>query len=346
MSINKTFYLACSFLLMAAAFIFLSPGFITPEITMPLRYDSLYQVYHQQHRTNTATDAALQLPFNPGETGLAYESFQVHPDPDTRLDGWFVASEDPSTDQTIVLLHDLSKSRILLIEAIRQFHDRGFNVCTYDLRAHGSSGGKLFSLGAEGVKDLQAVLNFLKSKGITRWALAGSGVSCAIVSQHLLAGGAAAAVVMESPITEFETYLQRSATAAWGKFAGLWYPILVRQQSEILQFPVYQLNLTKQAEQWTVPVLFLAGTDDQLTFLTETYELFEHCKAPQKDLLLIKEAAHGELAAKGGEMYFNGISTFLNVVMPRRQKPSNRKRLALIHDQPGNNRPDTRDRTD
>ena len=132
---------------------------------------------------------------------------------------------------------------------------------------------------------------------------------------------------------------------SWGIFADLWYPVLVRQQSDILQYPVYQLNLKHKAKSWKLPALFLAGTEDRLTYLTETYELYEQCPAPQKDLLLIRDAGHGELATKAGEMYFNDISTFLNTVMPRRQKPSNRKRLALIDDRPGNHRPDTRDRT-
>ncbi|MFM2136472.1 MAG: hypothetical protein RL021_1872, partial [Bacteroidota bacterium] len=289
--------------------------------------------------------AALPV-FNPGDAGMYYEEFEVRSGDSCRINGWFIPSDDTSADQTLLLVHDVQQSRISLLESVRQFHDRGFNVCAYDLRAHGTSGGKEFSIGSPSVEDLAAVVQLLNSNGFDRVTICGTGISCQIVLLFVLVGGNCDAIVLESPFTNLETYLRRQAKAEWGAFAGWYYPVLARQVQEQLQVPVYQVDLRAMSAVCNTPSLFIAGTADELAFATETYEVYERSAAAQKDLLLVKQARHGELAAVGGAYYYNGISSFVNSVMPRRQKTSSRKRMAFIDDLPGNDRPHTGIRTD
>lgn len=339
MRFNKLFYLTGSGLLVLAAFIYLSPSFISSDVLFPLRYDSLYVAFKSQQKPAMAA-------FDPGDLGMYFEEFEVKSSDSCRISGWFVPADDSTSDQTLLVVHDLHQSRISLLEPIRQFHDRGFNVCAYDLRAHGASGGKQFSLGSSSVDDLAAVMQLLEINGYDRVTVCGAGISCQIVLLYVLVGGQCEAIVLESPFTNLDTYLRRQAAAEWGNFSSWCYPVLARQIQEQLQVPVFQVDLRAMSSVCTTPALFLAGSADELVFATETYEVYERCAAAQKDLLLVKQARHGELAAVGGAYYYNGISSFVNTVMPRRQKTSNRKRMALIDDLPGNDRPHSGGHTD
>ncbi|MFM2207297.1 MAG: hypothetical protein RL213_1272 [Bacteroidota bacterium] len=341
--LNKAFYLIGSGLLLTAAFIYLSPSFVSSSLVFPVRYDSLYIVYRSGLSGNE--DPGQGAEFNPADLSLGYSEFTVVGGDSCLLHGWFVAADDTSSDRSLLLLHDINKSKISLLESIRQFHDRGFNVFTYDLRAHGRSGGKEFSLGLKSIRDLDAVIRTLRFNGYHRIAVMGTGLSCPVVYMYLLSGGTCDAVILESPFNNLAAYLHRHAETEWGGFASLWYPVLERQISEQLQMPVYQLDLRAISAMTKTPTLVVAGTADELVNVAESYEVYENCAAPQKDLLLVKQARHGELAARGGEYYYNGISSFVNTVMPRRQKSSGRKRLALSDDLQGNDRPHPRDRT-
>jgi esterase/lipase len=65
--------------------------------------------------------------------------------------------------------------------------------------------------------------------------------------------------------------------------------------------PVYQLDLKAIAQNNSPPTFFIIKTKDQLTAVTETFHVYNNFEAYQKKLLLIKEAQHGMLSAKGGE---------------------------------------------
>src|SRR6185295_3568785 len=87
-----------------------------------------------------------QFYYNPGDLNLRYENFNVRTSDWQTLRGWYIASDDTEAI-TLLLIHDLSESKIAYINFISQMHDRGLNVCVVDMRAHGNSDGTTFSPG-------------------------------------------------------------------------------------------------------------------------------------------------------------------------------------------------------
>lgn len=344
--LNKLFYLISATLLVLAVWIFLSPSMVIADILYPQRYDSSFVAFLQlpehQPQKKDIPDILNPGAYNPGDLSIPYQSFSVTSDDGVRLDAWDIPSNDSSNDRTIVLLHDLNQGRLSLLESIKQFHDRGFSVLSYDMRAHGTSGGDRFSAGLPSMNDLIAVVRAYRERHAEqRIILFGSGVSCAVVYLYAAYLGDQEALVLESPFDAFDTYLRRQAREEWGIMAGMWIPVLRKEVEKETQIPVNQLDMKAMARWITTPTLFLGGSEDRLVFLADTYNVYDTCGAEQKALILIREARHGELAIKGGERYYDGISSFLHEAVPQRQKPSARKRIAVLDDQQGNHREDS-----
>lgn len=77
-----------------------------------------------------------------------------------------IYSKDDVFDKLLLITHGYGEHKDYYQEFAKYFVNRGFVVCTYDLRSHGKSGGKrghvpLFDLFLD---DIDAIIDFLKNK--------------------------------------------------------------------------------------------------------------------------------------------------------------------------------------
>lgn len=334
MNLRKSYYLLSSLLLLGAAFLALSPSFVQPDFILPKRVDSLFLVYETEsaRRGNTLPDTLpLAAPlFNPGELGLSYEDVAVYTDDSLRLRGWYIPCADTNAN-TLLLIHDLNDSKLRLLDAVKQFHDRGLHVALFDLRAHGESGGKVFSPGLVAVQDLKHQLDALLRRPETKHlCLMGYGIGSAIALQSAVVDGRADALVLQSPFANLENYLARYAYRKWGRLKPLWYPVFHRKTEQLLGHPVAALDLPLLASVTKTPTLIVAGSEDELVFPTESLAVFDSSAAPKKDLLLIRKAGHQNIDELGAAEYYNRIAAFLVNAIPRKQQKTRFKRLAQL----------------
>ena len=85
------------------------------------------------------------------------------------LKGWFI--DAPGT-KAILMLHGRNGVRgdksIGMMDITKGLFAHGYDVFTFDFRAHGASGGDRYSLGQWEVRDVAGALNWLKSRGETK----------------------------------------------------------------------------------------------------------------------------------------------------------------------------------
>lgn len=79
----------------------------------------------------------------------------------TTMNGWLFYQDHPAP--TIILTHGYDSNREELLSTSYQLWDSGFNVITYDLRAHGNSTVKTSSLGPAELADLEATIAYAKT---------------------------------------------------------------------------------------------------------------------------------------------------------------------------------------
>ena len=332
MNLNRFFYLASSLLLCFAAFLYLSPSLISTDLIYPRRVDSLYVLYHSVVQTGDSVHehngSKPPVLFNPASLHLDYQEFSITGSDNVVIKGWFIPAED-STAATILVLHDLNESKIMYLDFIQQMHDRGLNVCVYDQRAHGNSGGTVFSAGIPSILDTKLVIDYLLSgKESNHLALFGNGTGSAIAMQVALFDGRPDVLILQNPFPEFEGYLQDYAYRKWGTMRNFWYPLLHRRIEELLGFPIRKLNLAAYAKLVKTPSLFIAISGTENYSSTEILPVINASIAGQKELFLSPGENSSTDSLSTGK-YYNRISEFILSALPKKPKTTRFKKLAL-----------------
>jgi len=324
MNFNKFFFLLASLLILIAAFVYLAPALINGNFIYPTRVDSTYVHFHSIENSDIDTNM-----MKPSDEGLLYTDLNLKTPSGIELKGWYIPTTDTPAN-TILIVHDLNQSKLMLLDQIKQLHDRGMHVCVFDLRAHGESGGDIFTIGMPAVSDMKVITDTLLSFPETKHLiLFGMGIGSAIAMQSAVFDGRCDAIVLQSPFNNLNTYLDRYAFKKWGKMKYLWFPILRKKVEKLLEYPVSELDLTKIAGFNEVPILFITASNDDEVFTSETLQIFLASAAQKKDLFLVKNADHNNIAAVGGEKYYNRIANFINTVLPREPKKTRYKKLAF-----------------
>jgi esterase/lipase len=323
--IGRIYYFISSILFLAGIFIFLSPTLMSPDLIYPERMDSTFIAFNAE-KDSADSDSLL---FSPTDVGLAYSSLQVKTSEGFQLNGWYVSAVDTPAN-TILILHDLNESRILYIDHMKQFHDRGFNVCVFDLRAHGTSGGTEFTPGLPAVEDAKRMIAAIFAKKETRnLIIMGAGIGSAIALQVAVYDSLCKGLVLQSPFNNFENYLKRYAQAKWGIMKNMWYPVFKQRIENLLHYPIKQLDLTEIAAYISIPTVIITGSEGGEIYTSDAMEVYDAFATEKKELFLVRNNELVNIAKAGGEEYYNRISAFLIETMPKEQKTTRFKKMVL-----------------
>ena len=119
----------------------------------------VYRVTHPRRTSFEATPSHYQL-FT-GE-GMSWSEDQWENTDGTQASGWFLRGGTGAP--AVVLNHGYSKNRAELLNLGVKLCEAGYHVLLPDLRGHGSSPVSYSSLGIHEKADLNAAINFLKTK--------------------------------------------------------------------------------------------------------------------------------------------------------------------------------------
>lgn len=99
----------------------------------------------------------------PDDAGMAYETSEFHTHDGLTLFGWYMHMPE-NTKGTIILIHGHGGKGISMIYHASALAAKGYNVFSYDQRAHGSSDGDVCTAGWKEADDVIAALNYLKTR--------------------------------------------------------------------------------------------------------------------------------------------------------------------------------------
>ena len=305
---------------------------MTPELIYPARIDSLYVKYEAERNAELAAhdmnEKPAQVFFNPSSLGMPFENFNTKTIDGIMLRGWYVAANDDEAN-TLLIIHDLSQSKVNYLNMMKQLHDRGLNVCAVDMRAHGTSGGEEFSAGMTAVSDVKAIFdNLLKKSGTNHIAVFGAGLGAAIAIQCASFDGRADALILQSPFSNFSDYVDTYAKRKWGTMAFLFRIVLERELEGRLTYDLAKLDLSEIITTIKTPTLVIAGSEDEIVPPVNTYAVFDSSGAREKKLYLVKKATHYNIEQVDGEKYYNCIAEFIINSIPRKPKDTRFKKLA------------------
>jgi pimeloyl-ACP methyl ester carboxylesterase len=283
-------------------------GIILALIVVAYLGISIYVADKLSHPTRKA------LTTNPGNYGMVYEKVDFGSTQDNiPLKGWFV--DTPGTTRTILMMHgrNSTKDNRISMGVMQGLAAHGYDIFTFDFRAHGESGGDRYSLGQWETRDVAGALDYLKSRGIDHvGALAysmGASTELLAAPDHPEMN----ALALDSPFSDLQALLDKELPKNSG-LPGFFNPGILLMGQTVLGLnlldnkPVHQM-----AQLGNRPVLLIHGDADQLVPVGQAYDLQKAAaNDPNFTLWVVPGAAHVGAFDVNKQAYLDKVDAFFD----------------------------------
>ena len=165
--------------------------------------------------------------FTPTNLGVTYEDITLTSQDGVALAVWYIPSRNTAA---VILLHGHSGNRLGVVHHAEALVQAGYGVLMFDLRAHGSSGGRRFATSQAGVDDvLTAVAYLSKRPDVNQAGIGVMGVSVGgVFALHAAAQTVAIRAVAVDGISPAALADLPAPASLWGR-VNVWQQRLMAQ---------------------------------------------------------------------------------------------------------------------
>ncbi|MFB6276887.1 MAG: alpha/beta hydrolase [Halothece sp.] len=232
----------------------------------------------------------------PADYGLPYESVFLPMPREETIHGWWIPS--PAPDAPVILyLHGNGGNVGANLPRVERYYAIGFSVFLFDYRGYGLSEGR-FPSESRMYEDAETAWHYLvDQREIPPEQL--------YVFGHSLGGAIALELATRQP--------QIPGLVIEGSFTSM--IDMARDRGSYSWLPINWLltqrfNSLKKIRYLNIPILLIHGTDDPIVPAEMSRELYQ--AAPRrKELWLVENAGHNDVASVAGEAYEKRIWRFL-----------------------------------
>jgi alpha-beta hydrolase superfamily lysophospholipase len=261
-------------------------------------------------------------PGTPAEFGLAFEAVEFASLVDgVPLRGWWMPAA--RGDRAVAIVHGRNSTRagsVTPSDLLRQaaaLVAAGYGVLTFDLRAHGESGGQRYTLGPLERRDVGAAVAHLRGRGIATGRI---GLLCHSMGAAtcLLAGPDlpdVAAIWADSGYARLEDLLEAELPPASG------LPRLYNGGILFLGRTLFGVDVAAAAPEVAVPaigrpILFAHSLDDKLIPVEHASRLWRASGQPAERLWLVAGPSHDRVFDAQPEEYMRRALALFDGAMP------------------------------
>jgi len=248
---------------------------------------------------------------SPGAMGAPQEDVEFSSD-ELKIRGWWV--EAPNAKTVMILSHGYLMNRSELTPVAVQLWKRGISCLILDLRAHGKSGGKKSYLGYREASDVEAAVQYVRSRcpGVkvgllgSSMGAAASGIACGRNP------GLADFLVLDSAYSRLA-----SAVIGWWRFVGGPPLAAILSPTVLLAAPMAGFNpFSVDVSQYLavagpIPTLILHGDADTLALPAEARRNFDALEGP-KEIVWFPKMGHSEGRWELPDQYQSALFGFLD----------------------------------
>ena len=245
---------------------------------------------------------------------LAVELASI-PSPSGELAAWVALAD--SARGVVVLMHGVRADRGSQADRVRLFGEAGYHAVAFDFQAHGESPGDAITFGWRERHDAVAAVAFARERF--------PGLPVAVVAQSM--GGAAAilagrqldadALVVEAVYESVERATRNRLAMRLGRAGAIAAPLLTAQIRPRLGVSTDQLRPARAASEIDVPLLVLAGSDDEHAQPDEARAIYDAAPEP-KALWIVEGAVHQDLYRYTPDAYRERVLAFIDRHLTRR----------------------------
>ncbi len=255
----------------------------------------------------------LTLTHAPSDFGLTYEKVKFTSAIDSiPLDGWYI---DSPGSKVILMLHGRDGIRddpsLNLMGLMPALASSGYDIFTFDFRAHGLSGGERYSLGDLERRDVDGALGYLKSRGVNEVGVVAFSMGAATALNSSAAHPEMRAIVADSPFADLNLLLQ-DALPKTSKLPAFFNPGILFTARVLYGMDlagVKPANVLASLD--SRPVLLIHGTGDT-TIPMLHHEMLVKAAAgnPNAEAWVVEGAKHAQSYKQEPEEYVRRVSAF------------------------------------
>jgi pimeloyl-ACP methyl ester carboxylesterase len=224
-----------------------------------------------------------------------------------RLEGWLFRG-DGERGPLVVYLHGIADNRQSGVGIAERLLPRGYDVLTFDARAHGRSGGGACTYGYHERHDVGRALDAIAAP---RAILVGHSLGAAVALQAAAVDPRIAGVVAASAFSDLPTVVRERAR--WLLLPGPFVEAALARAGEAASFPPGEASPLALAARIVAPVLLLHGAADRRTPPSHSEKIHAALRGPRR-LVLLPGVGHDEIL--GREEAWREIDRFLEEVRP------------------------------
>lgn len=263
--------------------------------------------------TNSRFQYRERGPTTPEAVGLSVMNAEFTSQDGIPLRGWWNPG-DPSMP-VIIFVHGLNRSRLELLERAADANRRGYGVLLFDLRNHGQSGKAFTTIGVFESRDVCAASAWLRNNASGRpeilWGVS-MGASSAILAARQCPGFSA--IISDSSFLSFRDTIAHHLTLFFRLPPFPIANLIVALTAFRVGFNPDDGDVEAAIRELNIPILFIAGTADRRMPPALAEQMFKESPNPDKELLMIPGATHGEAFSRDRETYLNSVYRFLGKV--------------------------------
>jgi pimeloyl-ACP methyl ester carboxylesterase len=217
------------------------------------------------------------------------------------LKGWLFRAHTERRG-LIVYLHGVADNRGSGVGVARRFTPWGYDVLTYDSRAHGDSEGEDCTYGFYEKRDLSRALDAVHAEDAV---LFGSSLGAAVALQAAADDPRVRGVIAQSAFSDLDTIARERAPFV-ATAAEIQEALAIAEQRA--HFRVADVSPRLAAARIRVPVLLIHGADDRETSAAHSQRIYEALAGPRR-LLLVPGRGHNDVLQ--GEEVWQDIAAWL-----------------------------------
>ena len=255
---------------------------------------------------------------SPADYGLHFDSFSVKTTDNLLLSIIYVPVTDQKAKGTIITVHGIRSNKASFYQKLPLLHQEGYNICSFDLRAHGNSEGTYCTFGYQEKKDISTIIDTLQKRygADISFGIWGKSLGGAVALQALALDDRLAFGIVESTFADFKSITHDYITRVTGINFRPFSNYLSYRGGIIAGFPADSIQPAEIAKSIEQPVFLLHGTDDRNIAIQNGKTIFNNLKSPQKKWLEVPDAGHNSVWQTGGILLDQEFILFLNQVMP------------------------------
>jgi pimeloyl-ACP methyl ester carboxylesterase len=208
-----------------------------------------------------------------------------------RLEGWLL----PATGERrglVVYLHGIAHNREGGLPVAERLGPRGYDVLTFDGRAHGRSTGEACTYGFHERHDVSRALDEFEAPEAI---LIGHSLGASVALQTAAIDPRVTGVIAASPFSDLETIVRERSQ--WLLLPDSYVEAALRRAGELGRFTPTEASPLAVAPEVRVPVLVLHGEDDFKTPPDHSRRIFDALGGPRR-LAILPGIAHDEILGR------------------------------------------------